>query len=126
MKNQYGFGMVEFMFSMAILAIVSLTSFYALTTAKQLSEDSRSRLAALNAARSALERIKTTALANVSSISTASLVPSNLPSGSMTISTNPAAIISSTTVATVTVTVSWRGAKNRAQQLQVSTMRSVY
>lgn len=124
-KSQRGLGMIEFMFSMAILAIVALTSFYSLTTAKQMSEDSRYRLTAVNAARTTLEQIKNTALASVSSISTSSFVPATLPSGTITIATNPASIGSST-VATVTVTVSWRGAKNRQQQLQVSTMRSIY
>lgn len=125
MGSERGLTLIEFMISIALMALVAVSSFYILTAARQMSESSRSRLLAANAARSALEQIKNTALANVTSISTASLIPSALPSGSMTITTNPSSIGTSK-IATVTVTLNWRGARNRLEQLQVSTMRSVY
>ncbi len=124
-NSERGVSVVEFMFSMAILTIVTLSSFFILTNAKQMVEDARYRVLALNAARSTLEQIKNTALANVSSVSTTSFVPVALPQGAITITTNPSPI-NAATVATVTVSVAWQGSRNRAQTLQVSTMRSLY
>lgn len=126
MRNERGLTIIEFMISLAVLSIVVLSAFYILTAARQMSEASRSRLLAINAARSAVEQIKNTPLANVGAISTAALIPSNLPSGTMTITTNPSSGLSSATIATVTVTVNWRGSKNRQESLQVTTMRSRY
>ena len=126
MRSERGVTLIEFMISMAILAVVALTSFYVLTSARQMSESNRARLLALNVARSALEQIKNTPLISVSTMSTSALIPTNLPSGAITITTNPANVTAATTVATVTATVSWRGARNRQESLQVSTMRSRY
>ncbi len=125
MKSEQGVTLIEFMFSIAILAIVVLSSFFILSSAKQMSENSRYRLMALNTARSTLEQIKNTPLANVGAIVTSSFVPAALPSGAVTITTNPA-ILTSSTIATVTVTVSWRGPRNRQESLQLTTMRSRY
>lgn len=133
MKSERGVTLIEFMVSIAILATVALTSFYTLTVARQVSESSRYRLLALNVARSALERVKNTALISVPGMSTTGLLPVNpttgvlpgpLPSGAIAINTNPSVISAATNVATVTVTVSWRGSSNRQEQIQVSTMRS--
>lgn len=126
MNSERGVTLIEFMFSMAILGLVALMSFYVLTSARQMSESNRARLLALNAARSTLEQVKNTPLISVPTMSTSALIPSNLPSGAITITTNPAAVTAATTVATITVTVSWRGARNRTESLQLSTMRSRY
>lgn len=124
-SRERGLTIIEFMMSLALMALVAISGFYVLTSAKQMSESSRSRLLAANAARSALEQIKNTALASVGSLTTSSFIPSGLPSGTMTITTNPSPI-GTAKVATVTVTVNWRGPKNRQEQLQVTTMRSIY
>ena len=124
-KNEKGMTLIELMLSFVVLSIVLVSSFFVLTAAHQMSMESRTRLLALNAGRSVLEDIKNTALTNVSSINTSSYVPAALPSGAITITTNPANV-SSSTVATVTVTVSWRGPRNRLLSLQLSTMRSIY
>jgi prepilin-type N-terminal cleavage/methylation domain-containing protein len=125
MKSEKGLTLIELMISLALMALVSVTGFYILTAAKQMSESSRSRLLAANAARSALEQIKNTGLQNVGALSTSGFIPSTLPGGTMTIATNPANL-SSATIATVTVTVNWQGPRNRTEQLQISTMRSAY
>jgi prepilin-type N-terminal cleavage/methylation domain-containing protein len=126
MRSERGVTLIEFMVSMAILGLVALTSFYVLTSARQMSESNRARLLALNTARSTLEQIKNTALISVPAMSTSSLIPSNLPGGAITITTNPANITATTTVATITVRVQWLGARNRTESLQISTMRSRY
>lgn len=126
MNSERGVTLVEFMISMAILGLVALSSFYVLTSARQMSESSRARLLALNTARSVLEQAKNTPLVSVPTMNTAALVPAALPSGAITITTNPSTVTSTTTVATITVNVSWRGSRNRQESLQVSTMRSRY
>ena len=125
MKRTKGFTLIELMISMFIMTIVLLGCFYILTAAHNMSEDSRSRLLALNAARSTLEAIKTTALINVPAVNTAAYVPADLPNGAIAITTNPANLAGQT-VATVTVTVSWLGPRNMNRSLQISTMRSQY
>lgn len=125
LATQKGLTLLEMLFSMAIFSLVVLTSFYALTMAHQLSQESRQRLLALNAARSALEEIKNTNLPNVPSISTAQFVPAGLRNGAMTIQTNPANV-SAAAIATVTVNVTWLGNKNRNMTLSFTTMRSRY
>ena len=90
-----------------------------------MSEESRSRLLALNAARTTLETIKNTPLGAVPAINTANIVPQALPGGAIVIRTNPANLAGAV-VATVTVTVSWIGPKNMPRTLQVTTMRSQF
>lgn len=124
--RQKGLTLLEMLYSMAIFSLVVLTSFYALTTAHQLSQESRQRLLALNAARSTLEEVKVSNLANVLTINTAQFVPAGLRNGAITIQTNPASITAATTIATITVNVTWQGNKNRNMTLSFSTMRSRY
>lgn len=124
-KSQKGLTLIEMMISMVILTTVLGFSMYLIHSAHELSKDSRERLLALHAARSTLETIKNTALTSVSGISTTTFVPANLKNGAIAIATNPANV-SAVSIATVTVTVSWTGARNRARSLQLSTMRSAY
>ncbi len=124
-REQAGFTLIELMISTFILVIVMGSAMYALNQAQMMTAESRSRLLAMNAARSTLETIKNTALVNVTGINTASLIPAGLPNGTVTIATNPASL-AGVTVATVTVTVNWRGPKNMNRSLQISTMRSIY
>ena len=121
--NDKGLTLIEMLFSFGLLAIVVSSAFFGLLVAHQMSEDSHSRFVALNAARSTLEEIKDTPLANVPNIDTVKFVPIDLPNGVINITTNPASV-STAQVATVTVTVTWAGAQNRQQQLEVTTMRS--
>lgn len=123
--RQRGFTLIELMISAFILVTVCGSAVYALTQAQAMSIENRQRLLAMHAARSTLETIKNTPLQNLGSISTSSLVPTGLTNGSITIATNPANL-TGVTIATVTVTVSYRGAKNMVRSLQVSTMRSLY
>ena len=126
MKNtERGFTFLELIFSLGVMAIVLLSCIFAMTEAHNLSNEARNRLLAMNAARSTLETIKNTALTNVTGINTASLVPTDLPLGSIAITTNPANLAGAS-IATVTVTVNWRGPKNMPKNLQVTTMRSIY
>jgi Tfp pilus assembly protein PilX len=124
-NRQRGLTLIELMLSFGILALVVVSSFYTLMIAHQMSEDSRYRLLALNAARSVLEEVKITPLANVRGIVTANFVPNNLPRGAITITTNPV-VLTGAQVATVTITVTWRGAANKRGQLEITTMRSRY
>lgn len=120
-----GFTLIELMMSMGLIALVLLASFYALMQAHYLSVESRSRLLALNAARSTIEAVKTTSLTAVPSMATAGYIPADLPNGAITIATNPS-VLTNVSLATVTVTVTWRGPKNALRSLQLSTMRSRY
>ena len=123
--HEKGLTLIELMFSFGLFGLVVASSFFALIVAHQVSEDSRSRLLALNAARTTLEVIKDTPLANVPSMSTAGLVPADLPLGAISITTNPT-LVTTASIATVTVTVTWTGSKNMPRQLEVTTMRSAY
>ena len=124
-KNQKGLTLIELMASFFILTVVLGMSLYLLLNAHAMSKEARNRLLALNAARSVLEAIKTTSLTSVPAINTATYLPNNLPSGTMTITTNPVNL-NGVSVATVTVTVGWRGSKNMTRSLTVTTMRSRY
>ena len=124
-QQEKGMTLIELMFSILILGVVLLSSLFALQEAHNLASESRFKLLAANAARSTLETIKSTALVNVPAINTAGLVPADLPAGTITITTNPANLAAAS-VATVTVTVNWRGTKNIPKNIQVTTMRSVY
>lgn len=123
--NEKGLTLIELMISFVVLSIVLIGAFQVLTAAHQMSMESRSRLLALNAGRTVLEEIKNTGLTNVTGINTAQYVPAELSNGAIAITTNPANL-SGAAVATVTVTVSWRGPRNRLLSLQLSTMRSAY
>ncbi len=118
-----GFTLIELALSLFILTLIAVSSAFVLISTRQLSEGSRGKLLASNAAHSALETIKNTALASVSGINTSSFIPASLPSGAMTITTNPVDVTGQQ-IATVTVAVTWRGPKNRLETLEVTTMRS--
>jgi Tfp pilus assembly protein PilV len=122
-RNERGVLLIEVLFAFLLLALVVISAGGLLIKTAQMSEDNRGRLLALQAAQSALETIKDTSLTSLATINTASFVPTYLKNGTLTIQTNPA-IDANTQIATITVTVSWRGAMNRSQQLQVSTMKS--
>ncbi|MDD5227152.1 MAG: hypothetical protein PHV97_08245 [Candidatus Omnitrophica bacterium] len=122
-KNEKGVLLLEMLFAFFLLSFVVVSSGGLLIKTAQMSEDNKGRLLALQTAQSALETIKDTPLTSINGIATADFIPAGLNQGSVTIQTNPT-IGATTQIATITVTVSWRGASNRAQQLQVSTMRS--
>ena len=124
-NREKGMALLELMLSAAIMTVVLLSCYFVLISAHHMSQESRSRLLALNAARSTLEAIKTTALVNVPAINTQGFISADLPGGAIAITTNPANL-AGVTVATVTVTVSWRGPKNIPKTLQFTTMRSIY
>lgn len=123
--HEKGLTLIELMFSFGLFGLVVASSFFSLIVAHQMSEDSRSKLLALNAARTTLEVIKDTPLANVPSMNTTGFVPADLPSGAISITTNPASVTTAS-IATITVTVTWAGSKNMPRQLEVTTMRSAY
>ncbi len=123
--SEKGMTLIELLFSVGVMGFVFLSSLLALQEAHNLSTEARQRLLAMNAARSVLETVKTTALANVPAINTAALVPPDLPAGAIAITTNPGNLAGAV-VATVTITVNWRGPKNMLKNLQVTTMRSIY
>lgn len=134
---------MEVAISVAVFAIVLVTSVFVLTAAHQLSTQSRERLLALTAARSTLETIKNTPLANVDNIPQATLddlVPTadgTLVSNGgvmllrqagatpiIQILTQPGALGAATNLAIITVRVTWSGPKNIQQVLEITTMRS--
>lgn len=123
LKNKQGVLILEMLFAFSLLSIVTISAGGLLIKTAQMSADNKGRILALQAAQSALETIKDTPLTSITRINTASFVPTGLNQGTVTIQTNPT-IGSSTQIATITVTVSWRGSLNRLQQLQVSTMKS--
>jgi Tfp pilus assembly protein PilV len=130
MRNMKVFGdkkgvlLAEVLFAFLLLALVVISSGGLLIKTAQMSEDNKSRILALQAAQSALETIKDTSLTSLATINTASFVPAYLKNGAMTVQTNPATITTNTQIATITVTISWQGAMNRTQRLEVSTMKS--
>ncbi len=123
LKAQKGMTLIELIISTFVLVTVLGSSMFLLKEAQTLSQEARSRLLALSAARSTLEAIKATALVNVPAINTTSYIPAGLTNGAVTISTNPANLVG-VNVATVTVNVTWIGARNIQKTLQISTMRS--
>ena len=126
LRNQQGLTLVELLFAAAVVSIAMLSSAFMILQGRQMALDARTKLLAVNAARSVLELVKDTPLTSVSGLSTTSYIPSSLPSGAIAITTNPSPIVSSTTIATVTVTVTWKGSRNRTQTLAITTQRSAY
>ncbi len=125
LRSRKGMTLVEVLAALTILLPTLLAALYVLVVAQNMSQESRDRLLALNAARSTLETIKDTALTSVPNINTTSFIPANLKNGAISITTNPTNL-GGQTLATVTITVNWLGPKNRARSLQVTTMRSRY
>ena len=125
LKLKRGMTLIEMMIAVAILAVVLLGAGAVLFHSRQMAEDARLKLIALDAAKNTLEVIKNTPLANCGAINTGGLVSEDLPDGAIAISTNPANLANQT-LATITVTVSWTGANNRTSQFQSSTMKSSY
>jgi Tfp pilus assembly protein PilX len=121
--NEKGVLLLELLFAFFLLAFIVVSSGGLLMKTAQMSEDNKGRLLALQTAQSALETIKDTSLTAIANINRAAFIPANLNQGAVAIQTNPA-IGAATQIATITVTVSWRGALNRLRQLQVSTMKS--
>ncbi len=119
--HERGMTLVEMIMSLTILAVGVLAAIFVMTTAKQMAEDARFKLMAVNAAKSVLEVVKDTPLANVAGIDESDYVPADLPDAEITLLTN-----GSTPLITVTVRVEWTGAKGRAQQIEVTSMRSAY
>ena len=113
------------MIAVVILSVVLLGGGAVLFQSRQMAEDARLKLIALDGAKNTLEVIKNTPLANCNAIDTSALVSGNLPGGAITITSNPANLANQT-LATFTVTVAWTGANNRAQTFQVTTQKSSY
>lgn len=122
-RHEKGVLLIELLFAFFLLAFIVVSSGGLLIKTAQMSADNKGRLLAMQTAQSALETIKDTTLTAIANINTAAFIPANLNQGAVAIQTNPA-IGAATQIADVTVTVSWRGAMNRLQQLQVSTRRS--
>ena len=123
--SESGLTPIEVMTSLLVLLPSLLVIIFVLATAQHMSQESRERLLALNAARSTLETIKNTSLQNVSGINPVALVPADLRNGVIAITTNPVNLVGAQ-IATVTVTVTWNGVKNIPRSLRLSTMRSRY
>lgn len=121
--NSKGVTLLEMLFSFAILGLAVIATAGLLIHSKHLSEDSRFRLVALNAARSTLEAVKETPLQGIPAININALIPADLPNGTITLTANPV-VTAATQISTITITVGWNGSKNRARQLEITTMRS--
>ena len=128
-KNSFlkGFTLIEILVSLGLLTMLLGTSIAALIGARQYSEESHGRLLAMDAARSVLETVKGTSLQQVPNIGLSSFVPSELKNGSISMTTSSATgNLAVDPVATVTVTVSWKGPRNMNETLELTTMRSKY
>ena len=124
LRSQKGLTFIELMIAVAIMGVTLLAASYALISAHHLSEESRSRLLAANAARTTLEAVKDTPLQSIPAMATAGFVPQDLPNGAIQILTNPA-VGAGTQVATVTVRVTWTGSKNdTTRSMDITTRRS--
>lgn len=123
--NQKGFTLVELMFSTAILGLVVLLSFKLLTSAHQMSQESRYRLIAANTVRSILEEVKDTPLQLVTSIDTSVYIPTDIPNGAVQILTNPGNLAGAS-LATVTIRMTWTNPRGFPGVLEVTTMRSSF
>ena len=121
-----GFTLIEVMIATAILVSAVSMAVFVLMDAQQTTLATRQRLLALNAARSTLEAIKTTALVSVPTMTTTQYVSADLPSGAVAVMTNPSTITAATTWATITVNVTWRGPRNRPMSLPITTIKSRY
>ncbi|MBI4398191.1 MAG: hypothetical protein HY586_03610 [Candidatus Omnitrophica bacterium] len=119
--NKRGILLAEFLMSLVILVISLVGACIIFVQAHRLSEDSHERVLALSAASSVLEAVKDTAVGGVAQINTNGMIPAGLNNGQIAITVNPAG---ATTLATVTVTVSWTAAGGRQKTLQLTTMRS--
>ena len=128
-NGEKGFTLMEVLISLGIFAAVLVLSVYILTSAHQLSAQSRERLLALSAARSTVEAIKNTPLANLGTINTDRFVPQELRNGRIILNFNPTNLATANLV-TVTVSVRWWSYKNTTAQpdrrLDITTMRSQF
>lgn len=116
---------MELSLALAIFLVVLVPSIHILTSAHQLSTQSRERLLALNTARSTLETIKNTPLSTVANINTAPFIPQGLRNGAVAMNINSdTGNLATATLATITVTVTWTGPKNIPQRVDITTMRS--
>lgn len=126
-RNQRGMSLIEVLFSFGLLSIFALTSLKLIAMSQQLTVDTQSKLIAIGAARSVMEMVKTNPLSEVDTLSTASYLPADLPSGSISIVTSPSgAALDAATIATVTVAVSWTGSKGRTLSTSLSVLKSAY
>lgn len=119
--HEQGLTLMEMIMSLTILSVGVLAALFVMITARQMAEDARFKLMAVNAAKSVLEVVKDTPMASVAAIDETDYAPAGLPDAVITILTNGASPL-----ITVTVRVEWTGSKGRARQIEVSTMRSAY
>ena len=133
---------MEFLFSIVIFVVAVLTSLYVLTEAHKMSQLSRERLLALNAARSTLEMIKNTPLANIDTL-TQQQLDANLPT-TTDVNNAPVFLLDSGTIvvnwiddggtlngnldnndqfARITIQVTWTN-RTRVQIFEITTVKS--
>ena len=131
-----GITLIEVLVAVFVFLVASGAAFSTFHYSAQLSETARNRLIALQDARAVLEEIKVVALNQASAINTSqfcTMVQNDqgqsvtaLSNEAITLTTNPSPITGSTTLATLTVTVGWMDAAQRAQSLSLSTQKSSY
>lgn len=120
-RNQRGMTLVEMMMSFGLLALVVLSNYFVLMQAQYMSIDSRRKLIALNAARTALEVVKDTPYGSVAALSFTPYVPADLPNAAITMQRNAVNPNS-----TITINVTYLGAKNIPKTVSLTTMKSLY
>lgn len=146
-RGKEGFTLIEVGLSLIIFTVSLLSALYVLSEAHKMSQLSRDRLLALSAARSTLELIKNTPLANIDGITQAqldALVPTvdgtqNTAMLLTAVPRNPIIALAwddpaqggtmenldgTTTQATITITIRWLGPKNMPYSFVVTTVRS--
>ena len=126
-RCQRGMTIIEILFSFGILALFALTSLKLIAMSQQVTIDTQSKIIAMGAARSVMEKVKTTPLSDVDVIVTSSYLPSDLSGGSISILTSPSGVgLDTATIGTITVRVSWTGSRGRAQSFDLTTLKSSY
>lgn len=123
--TERGTTLLELLVALGVIAVAASAMAFAMLTSQHQTEEARGRVLALQAARTALETVKNTAVDDLPGIATDGLVPADLPNGNVVIETNPENPVGQELV-TVTVTVTWTGPKNTPKTLRLTTMRSRY
>lgn len=131
-----GFTLIELLVSAFIFLFAIGAALATFHSASQLSETARNRMVALHDASAVLEEVKAVQLSQISTIVPtqfrSQILDDNnqlvnaLDNENIVLTTNPAVIDGATTLATVTVTVTWEDVGGRPFTLSMTTQKSGY
>jgi prepilin-type N-terminal cleavage/methylation domain-containing protein len=129
--NKNAFTLIELMLSLALVLIASAGMLEAINAANILSIEARESTIAMNDARSIVERIKITPLSSLPNGTTvnASSIWADLNSFVSNSLSNQQITVTGTTGVTLrqlTVSISWRGPRNKLKTIQFVTKKSFF